>query len=364
MSVMEWTMQLAERIRWTDIAISAGIMLLFLVFRKLFTKYLFSFLVKKLQGEGEKGVWMEGLEKPIRLLFVVVGAYLAVSNLVPLQAEYRPSMDKLFRSAGIGLVGWGIFNISAVSSLVLLEGVSKRVGLDDSSMLIPFLSRVLRFVIVLISVTLIASEWGFSINGLVAGMGLGSLAIALAAKDTLGNIFGGIVIILEKPFAKNDWILTPSVEGFVEDITFRSTQIRTFADSVVTVPNATLAAQPITNWSRMGKRRISFTLGVSLDTDRDRLAIAIARMENLLRQSEDVDPKTIMVKFTEFNESSLGIFFYYFTKTTVWAEYLTVRQEMNLAIMKILEEEGVRLAYPSQRVFLEEAAYSGQRLHA
>ncbi|SDD49782.1 MscS family membrane protein [Paenibacillus sp. UNCCL117] len=364
MDIMDWAVQLAYRVHWVDVSIAAGIMLLFLLFRKLFTRYAASFLVKRLRGSDGSREWIGALEKPIRLLFVVAGVYLATAYLVPAHTEFRLVLDKLFRSAAIGLVGWGIFNISAASSLLLLEGVSKRLGLDESSMLLPFLSRVLRFVIVLFSVTLIATEWGFSINGVVAGMGLGSLAVALAAKDTLGNIFGGIVIIMEKPFAKNDWILTPSVEGFVEDITFRSTQIRTFADSVVTVPNATLAAQPITNWSRMGKRRISFTLGVALDSDRNRLASAIDRMEALLTGNEEIDPKTIMVKFTEFNESSLGIFFYFFTKTTVWAEYLTVRQEMNLAIMRILEEEGIRLAYPAQRVFLEEAAQAGQRLRA
>lgn len=230
------------------------------------------------------------------------------------------------------LAGWGVYNVSAASSSVL-EVISKRLGLDETSMMIPFLSKVVRFVVAVLIVTLVGSEWGFSINGVVAGMGLGSLAVALAAKDTLGNIFGSVVIILENPFSKGDWILTPDVEGMVEDITFRSTQIRTFVDALDIMPKATLAAHSITNWSKMERRRVSFTLGVALDSDRERLAAAVARIDQMLVEHDEAHKKTIMVKFRDFNESSLGIFVYFFTKTTDWAEYLTVWQEINLTIM-------------------------------
>lgn len=179
------------------------------------------------------------------------------------------------------------------------------------------------------------------------------MAIALAAKDTLGNILGGIIIILEKPFSKGDWILTPSVEGVVEDITFRSSKIRTFADAVVTVPNSTLADQPITNWSRMGKRRITFTLNVAVDTEPNNLRSAIERIEQYLMEDPAIDPGTIMVRFNEIKESSLGIFLYYFSKTVAWKDHLTVRQDTQLEMMRILAEEGVKLAYPVQRILLE-----------
>ncbi|MFC4808070.1 mechanosensitive ion channel family protein [Paenibacillus sp. GCM10023250] len=288
---------------------------------------------------------------------MLFGLYTALRIALPLRIEGAIELNLLFRSGLIALLGFGIYNVSATSS-ILIEQLGKRFGLDHASMLIPFLSKTIRFVIILLVVTIIGSEWGFSINGVVAGMGLGSLAIALAAKETLSNVFGGIVIIAERPFAKGDWILTPSAEGVVEDITFRSTRIRTFADSVVTVPNSTLANHPITNWSKMGKRRVTFTLKVALETDRERLAAAIGRMERMLREHDQVAPGTIMVRFNEFQEGGLGIFFYYFTKTTVWSEYLTIRQELNLAVMGILEEAGIRMAYPAQRIFMEDAAVS------
>lgn len=357
MRIMDWIIKLSERVSLIELLVALGIVTMFWLFRKLFTKYFFAIVVQKLTRAEHAAMWLKGFERPLRIFFSVTGLYLAIKYLLPSPWSINISIDRLYRSASIILAGWGVYNVSASSSSVL-EAISKRFGLDETSMMIPFLSKLIRFIVVVLIITLVGAEWGFSINGVVAGMGLGSLAVALAAKDTLGNIFGGVVIILEKPFSKGDWILTPDVEGMVEDITFRSTQIRTFADALVIVPNATLAAQPITNWSKMERRRVSFTLGVALDSDRERLQTAVTRIENMLIAHEAIHQKTIMVKFRDFNESSLGIFMYFFTKTTVWAEYLTVWQEINLAIMQILEEEGIKLAYPAQRVFLEEK--SGQ----
>lgn len=340
---------------WVNTGITIGIIALFALFNKGFVKLTFTLLNRRRTAAfGGREVWRQVLERPFRWLFILIGLEIGLKYLLPRNVEIAVGLDPLFRSGVIALIGWGMYILSAQSS-VMLEGLSRKIRLDDASMLIPFLSKVLRIVVVIITVALIGAEWGFSINGLVAGMGLGSLAVALAAKDTLGNIFGGIVIILEKPFSKGDWILTPTAEGTVEDITFRSTKIRTFADAVITVPNAQLADQPITNWSKMGKRRVTFTLPVALDSDRERMMAAIHRIEQLLRDNEQIDPGTIFVKFTDFNESSLGIFIYYFTRSTVWGEYLSVRQEMNLAFMQVLEEEGIKLAYPAQRVFLESA---------
>jgi len=352
----EWVNDALDVIRWKDLAISFGIVALFMLIRKLCMKYLFSLLSGTVKRSGRADRWLFAFEKPLGLVFVIIGVYIAVRYYVPQNWAYLYTLSKLCRSIGVVAVGWGIFNVMSSSSS-LLEGISKKIGIDESSMLIPFLSKTLRFVVVVLIVTIVGSEWGFSINGVVAGMGLGSLAIALAAKDTLGNILGGIVIILEKPFSRGDWILTPTTEGVVEDITFRSSKIRTFADALVTVPNSLLADQPITNWSKMGKRRITYTLDVALDTDRERLAAAVKRIEANLRSNDHIHPGTIFVKFHEFKQSSLGIFLYFFSVSTNWGEYLTVRQETNLMIMEVLEAEGVNLAYPGQRVFVEKEAF-------
>ncbi|ANS76219.1 mechanosensitive ion channel protein [Paenibacillus yonginensis] len=353
MAIWEWATGFLESFRWLDLAISLVILAFFWLFSRVFAKSVFAFWRSRVHSSGGTAAWLEAFEKPLRVFFIVLGIYLAIRTYIVPRLETAFHLDAIFRSAMIILLGWGTYKLSAQSSVLLVD-LSKKLKLDDTSMLIPFMSKVLRFLVAVITAGLVGSEWGFSVNGLVAGMGLGSLAVALAAKDTLGNIFGGIVIITEKPFSKGDWILTPSVEGVVEDITFRSTQVRTFAQAVVVVPNAKLVDQPITNWSKMGKRRVNFTLDVALDSDRTALNRAVARMKELLRHNEHIDPVTIMVNFTDFKEQSLGIFLYFFTKTTVWSEYLDIREEINFELLQVLEEEGIRLAYPMQRVFLEE----------
>ncbi|MBH5320557.1 mechanosensitive ion channel family protein [Paenibacillus sp. GSMTC-2017] len=350
--IENWFVELDEALRLVPLGIAIGIFLLFLFIRKMFVRYMFSFLVKRLHRSSTAVKAIEAFQKPLQAILLMLGVYLAIVYYAQENWLILSALHRLFRSGIVIAVGVGFYNMSASSS-TLLESVSKKFGVDEASMLIPFLSKAVRFVIIILVATVVISEWGFSINGVVAGMGLGSLAIALAAKDTLGNILGGIIIIIEKPFSKGDWILTPSVEGVVEDITFRSSQIRTFADAIVTVPNSTLADQPITNWSRMGKRRITFSLNVAIDTEANKLRTAIDRIEQYLTEDPSVDPGTIMVRFNEIKEGSLGIFLYYFSKTVAWKEHLTVRQDTTLAMMRILEEEGIKLAYPVQRVLLE-----------
>lgn len=188
---------------------------------------------------------------------------------------------------------------------------------------------------------MIAQEFGYNVNGFVAGLGLGGLAFALASKDVLANLFGGVVIIIEKPFTIGDWISTSSVDGIVEDITFRSSKIRTFEQALVTVPNATLANDLITNWSKMGKRRVTFNLHFTIDTSKEKLENVVKQIDNLLKHHPDIHQKPIHVALSEYNGSGIEILIYFFTKTTDWGQYLKVKEDINFKIMDILKSEEV-----------------------
>lgn len=204
---------------------------------------------------------------------------------------------------------------------------------------------------------MIAQEFNYDVNGFVAGLGLGGLAFALAAKDTISNFFGGIIIITEKPFTIGDWVETSSVTGGVEDITFRSTRFRTAQGALVTVPNSTLSMEAITNWTRMTKRQVTFSVRVSYATPIDRLERCITRLREMLREHEGVHDDTIMVNFDVFADSYYNLFFNFYTKTIVWAESLDVRQDINRRIIDIFAEEGVEFAYPGQNVFVKQKSH-------
>lgn len=348
MFTTDYWISLYENIPWLDIGIACLIFLLFLVFRKIFTTYIFKLIIrlsKKTPTDFFTNVLL-AFERPLRTFFVILGTYLALSYL-KFDISTMIFVQKTYQSLLFLLIGWGFYNFASENSSLLL-GLAKKFQLEQESMLLPFLSKIIRFTIIALTFAIILDVFGYNIGAFVAGLGLGGLAFALAAQDTVANFFGGVVIIVEKPFKKGDWILTPTVEGTVEDITFRSTTIRTFADALVTVPNSKLVNEPITNWSLMRKRRISFQLGVSYQTSHEKLKRVTKKIEQMIREHEAVHPDTIMVYFTEFKESSYDIFIYFFTKTTVWGEYLAVKEDINLKIMQILEEEGVEIAIPSR----------------
>jgi MscS family membrane protein len=335
-----------------NLGISIGILLVFILFRNLFTKYVFQ-LILKLSRKTPTDFFTQiflSFERPLGWAFIIVGLYVAM-DYFPFVEQHNALFLKFLRSMVIVLITWGLFNLSSPTSGILIS-VNQKINNKIDLILLPFISRTIRVILIAISITIIGQEFNYDVNGLVAGLGLGGLAFALAAKEAVGNLIGGIVIVTEKPFSIGEWILTPSVEGTVEDINFRSTKVRTFSQALVTVPNSTLANEPITNWSRMGKRRINFHLGINYRTTKDQIVRVVQRIEEMLKNHEDIHPDTIMVAFDHYNESSLDILIYFFTNTIVWAEHVRIKHDINLEIMGILEEEGVEVAFPSRTIYV------------
>ncbi|MTI47708.1 MAG: mechanosensitive ion channel family protein [Firmicutes bacterium] len=336
-----------------DILIALGIFIAFLILRKVLTKYISRIILKfvsNTKSEIDDDIF-RAFDKPVKGLFTILGLYLSLTYL-PLSISINEVITKLFRSGIVILLAWGFYNLEGTYS-ILHEKMKDKLNIKANKIVKPFLSKVLRFITIVIAAGIVAQEFDFNVSGFIAGLGIGGLAVALAAKDTLSNIFGGIVIIVDKPFDIGDWILSGDMEGVVEDINFRSTRIRTFAKALVTVPNSKLVDQPIINYSRRGIRRVTFKLGVTYDTPIDKLKQSINRIEKMLYDHPRVENETIFVKFDEFNDSSLDIFLYFFTSTANWEEYLNIKQEVNFKIMEILEEEGVSAAFPSSSIYFE-----------
>ena len=335
----------------SKVLIALGIFIGFLVISKVLTKYIFR-LLSKITSKTESILDDEVLsafKKPLKTFFVILGAYLAI-----LYISQNPKLNifitQVFRSSIIILIAKGLYDLEGTYS-VLHDKMKTKFNLKTNTILKPFITKVLRFITITIAVAMVAIEFGFDVNGFLAGLGLGGLAFALAAQETLADVFGGIVIITDKPFDIGDWVVTADVEGTVEDINFRSTRIRTFAQALVTVPNSKLVDQPIINNSRRGIRRITFKLGLRYDTPVAKIRTSVDKIYEMLKNHPRVDKKTIFVKLDEFNDSSLDIFIYFFTNTSVWVEYLDIKEDVNFRILEILEEEGVGIAFPSRSLY-------------
>lgn len=332
--------------------ISGIIFLFFLIFSGIIVRILF-WLLKK-AGLNNENEAVTAFDTPLRILLVFLGVYLAL-KYISLPARYDMIMVRLLRSLVVLSIAWGLCRLVGSQRFLSGEMVQK---LNINNILLPFLSKVVRFVIVALAVVLIAHEWNYDVNGFIAGLGLGGLAFALAAKDALANVFGGFIILMERPFVINDWVQTPSVEGIVEDISFRSTRFRTFKQALVTVPNSTLANEAITNWSRMGKRRLDFYIGLTYNTTRAQMEKVVQRINDMLQEHPGIHSEQKMVYFEKYNESSLDVIVYCFTKTTVWSEYMAIREDINLKIMQIIEKEKVSMAFPTRSLIVEKVAES------
>jgi len=200
---------------------------------------------------------------------------------------------------------------------------------------------------------MIIQNAGGDVGSLLAGFGIGGVAVAMASKDTIANLFGSVVIFIDRPFQIGDWVDIGGQEGTVEEVGLRVTRIRTFANSLITVPNSQLTTTAINNWSRMQKRRIKLTIGLTYDSNADQMEKAVEAIRDVLRSDERIAQDFFLVNFTDFGPSSLDIFVYCFTNTVRWDEYMQVRQEVLLAFMRRIQALGLSFAFPSQSVYVE-----------
>ncbi|MGI6778182.1 MAG: mechanosensitive ion channel family protein [Acetivibrionales bacterium] len=337
------------------IAIALGILIIAILLRRFFINVIIKLLkkaTKKTKTDFDDQL-LSVIEKPARFALMVIGIFIAVKTL-PLGPELSIKvgvfLDKTLKTLIMLSLFWAGYRAAELLT-VFLRRLVERSGskLDDS--LSAFIGNAIKIIILIIGSITILQIWVKDIAGILTGLGLGGLAFALAAQDTAANLFGSVTIMLDKPFGIGDWIMTPHVEGTVEEIGFRSTKVRTFAQALVTIPNSTMSKDPITNWSRMGKRRINFRLGVTYNTTNEQMKECVKRFRNMLENHPGIHPETIFVYFERFGENSLDIFIYMFTITTVWKEFLEVQEDVNLKIIEIIRELGLEIALPSRRIF-------------
>ena len=298
-------------------------------------------------------VLLHAAERPVGLLVYVIGILLTVHLLNP-PADIFPLVElanNVGRVATILIGVWFLWRlIEGLSVYFSARAKETESSLDDQ--LVPFVSKTLKIFLVLTAVLMVAQNMGYSISGLLASLGIGGIAIAMAAKDTIANVFGSIMILVDRPFTVGDWIKGSDFEGVVEEVGFRSTKIRTFEKTLVNVPNSALANMVIDNIDARSVRRIKMRIGLTYDTSSSQMDAALKGIEDILIKHPGVDQSYKLVKFDEFADSSLSIFLYYFSASKVWEEYLQVRQEVNMQIMEMLEGMELEFAFPSQTLYL------------
>jgi len=302
---------------------------------------------------------IHALSRPLEWTVMLAGVLLAVL-ILPLPKE-PVDIDRFAWSVAaatsIAMAVWFALRLAdGLAALWEQKAQLTETKLDDQ--LVPIVRRSARVFLIVIGAVLVLQNLGYSVGSLLAGLGIGGVALAMASKDTVANLFGSLVIFLDKPFQIGDWIETGTIEGTVEEVGLRTTRVRTFADSLITVPNASFTTIATNNWSRMRKRRIKMTVGVTYSTTPDNLEQLVEDIRGLIRENPRIRDDFFLVNFDNFGPSSLDIFVYCFTVTTAWAEFLDAKQELLLQIMRLVESRGLSFAFPTQTIHLESDAGS------
>ncbi len=247
----------------------------------------------------------------------------------------------------IFIITWGVLRIISGVEAYLLKN---NLNVDNDS--VRLITRLFKILIIIAIALGIAQYLGFSISSLLTFGGVGGIVIGFAAKDMLANIFGGLMIQMDKPFSTGDWIRSTEFEGVVEKIGWRITRIRTFNKNPVYIPNSIFASLPIETPSRMSNRRIKEIIGVRYD-DIEQLPDIINAIEDLLKSHQDIDhSQPLRVYFNHFNASSLDFIIHAFTKTTSKGEYQKIKAEILLDIAKIIAQYKAQIAYPTQTLHI------------
>ncbi len=246
----------------------------------------------------------------------------------------------------IRLLYYAVDGLTAVFAQLALKTESTY---DDQ--LVPFASKTLKVLVVVLGFLIVVQSFGLNVMSLLAGLGLGGLALALAAPDTAANLFGSITILFDNPFKIGDWVKVKDMEGTVEEIGFRSTRIRTFYNSLITIPNAMMAKETIDNMGVRPFRRIRQVLGVTYETESEKIEQFCEQIRYLLKQHSKVNPETVIVYFNNCNASSLDILVNFHLQVFTGPEELETQQQIFLEILKLAAKMKVDFAYPTQTVY-------------
>jgi MscS family membrane protein len=246
------------------------------------------------------------------------------------------------------LTGWRFTDLAAE---VLLH-MAKRTASTFDDILIPLVRKTIKVFIVAFGIIYGAQNLRINIVPLITGLGIGGLAFAFAAKDTIENLFGSIAVVLDRPFAVGDWVVVGDVEGTVEELGFRSTRVRTFYNSQVTIPNSTLVRASVDNFGRRTYRRWKTYIGVQYDTPPEKLLAFTEGIRELVRRHPYTRKDYYQVWCNDFGDSSLNILVYVFHLVPDWATELRERERLFVDIVRLADRLGVQFAFPTRTIHL------------
>lgn len=305
----------------------------------------FTYLILKIFNfkKNRKEIKKISFYKPVKLFFIVLGIYAGIMMLY-LPSEYTEVVTKVFKIIIILLVANGFSNMASPESKTFML-IQKKLDLSKSQNVTRIICRVLKILIYIITGYIIITELGYDLGGLAAGLGIGTAIIALAVQDVAKNLLGGLTILTDKIFVVGDYIKVGEVKGTVENITFRSTRLKTDNGTDLTIPNGVLANQNIENFSRMKKRRIEIDLSFDYSISYETLSKVKYKIQLFLKEYPHVLENSININLSNLEADGMNLNIYFYTDYVSYADNLKFKGEINEVILSIIEKENIYLGF-------------------
>lgn len=289
------------------------------------------------------------VRNPARLLLGVL-LFHAGTALLGLSPDARATLVAFERAVVVVAVAWLFLQLIDLSALSMQERMSRR-DPGAAALLAPGRKSARALIVVLAGLFLL-DNLGFNVAALIAGLGVGGIAVALAAQKTVENLFGGVSVMLDRPVRVGDFCRFGDKVGTVEEIGLRSTRIRTLDRTVITVPNAEFSSLQIENFAKRDRIRLLATVGVRYETTPEQLRYILAQLREMLLAHPKIDKDPLRVRFVNFGAYSLDLELYAYARTSDWSEFLGIREDIFLRVMDVVEQAGSGFAFPSSTMYL------------
>ncbi len=337
--------------------------LLGFIFKRLISKYFSRLLFKVIKTKhADLGVerFDQMLTKPISLSIMLSIIFIASShieypaswNLVN-ENEFGIKMliNKSFSLLFIGALFWILLRFIDFIGLILKRNAELTENKMDDQ-LIPFIIEIGKIIVYILAIFIImGSIFNVNIAALATGLGIGGIALAMASKESLENLLGSFTIFFDKPFTVGDIVTVGNVTGTVEKVGFRSTRVRTFDKSLVTVPNKKMIDAELDNLGLRPVRRVKFNIGLTYQTTAEQIKLIVDDIQEMINKHEKTNQDG-KVRFQDFGSSSLDIMVIYFVNSSKWEDLINTKQDINYMIMGIVKKHKSDFAFPSTTVYL------------
>ncbi|EPZ1735392.1 mechanosensitive ion channel family protein [Campylobacter coli] len=366
------------------IVISILVLVFFMSLRRFFSNIVYFILVRlvyhnKSDADDIKVIFIDNIKQPVGFLLICYAISLCLT-IATYPAPLSINLSNFFHIVYAVLIAWLILRMLDGYGVVLVSKLAQKSGKKE---VVNLIIKILYFVIIIIALLYILAQLGFNISAIIASLGIGGLAVALAAKDIIANFFASILLLFDNSFNQGDWVEVSGIEGTVVETGLRKTTIRTFDNCLVFLPNSTIMGANIKNWSkrRMG-RHVRMYLGVGYDATPEKLEQCVKDLREFLHTSDlvahDEDSalkygdhttkyrqnlvsindlegykNACYVALSEFADSSINIELYFYIKEIGGKDFREARQSLMLEFMRIIEKNGLTFAFPSRSIYIE-----------